>query len=217
MESKSKRAVRVRGIIKTLKRAYPGAGTALHFKGPLELLVATILSAQCTDKRVNLVTAALFEKHKKPEDYADAPLEELEKDVRSTGFFKNKAKNIRNCCRDLIKNHGGTVPSTMEELIQLPGVGRKTANCVLGSAFGKPSIVVDTHVKRLAGRLGISDRNGPDKIEFDLMELAPQKEWNLLSFLLISHGRAICLARNPECGKCPVLALCPHGKRLKKL
>lgn len=217
VESKSKRAARVREIIKTLKRAYPGAGIALHFKGPLELLVATILSAQCTDKRVNLVTAPLFKKYNKSEDYAAAGLEDLERDIRSTGFYKNKAKNIRNCCRDIIKNHGGMVPSTMEELIKLPGVGRKTANCVLGSAFGKPAIVVDTHVKRLAGRLGISDNSDPDKIEFDLMALVPQEEWNLFSFLLISHGRALCLARNPKCEKCPIRLLCPYGKRLKKL
>lgn len=204
-------------ILQGLNRVYPRSQTSLFFKNPLEILIATILSAQCTDKRVNMVTVSLFGKYKKPEDYADAYLEELEKDIRSTGFFKNKAKNIRNCCRDLIKNHGGMVPSKMEELIKLPGVGRKTANCVLGSAFGKPAIVVDTHVKRLAGRLEISDKNDPDKIEFDLMELAPRKEWNLFSFLLISHGRALCTARNPKCGKCPVLSLCPHGKRLKKL
>jgi endonuclease-3 len=205
------KAVSVQKIIQTLKRTYPESKISLNFKDPLELLVATILSAQCTDERVNRVTATLFKKCRKPEDYANASLEELEGDIRSTGFFRNKAKNIKNCCRDLIKNHCALVPSTMEELIKLPGVGRKTANCVLGSAFGQPAIAVDTHVKRLVERLGISEKKDPDKIEFDLMKLVPRKDWTLFSFLLISHGRSLCVARGPKCEKCPLLSWCPYG------
>lgn len=197
-------------IFKKLIKAYPGPKTALEFSTPLELLVAVILSAQCTDQRVNAVTKTLFRKYRSAKDYAAVSQEELEQDVRSTGFFRNKAKSIRACCSLLVERHGGKVPESMEELVVLPGVGRKTANCVLGSAFGQSSgIVVDTHVKRLAERLGLSDEKDPEKIEAALMELVARKHWHEFGNILILHGRAVCDARKPRCPECVLRNECP--------
>ena len=198
-------------ILKGLSQAYPQAHTALHYQNPLEILIATILSAQCTDKRVNEVTKALFKKYKTAEDYARVPLPELEEDIRPTGFFHNKAKNIQQCCRELINKYQGKVPRTMEELIALPGIGRKTANVVLGNAFGIPGIVVDTHVGRIAQRLGLTREKDPVKIEFALMPLIPKKYWIVFSHQLIDHGRSLCTARAPQCPSCFLRPFCDFG------
>jgi endonuclease-3 len=182
----------------------------LNFRTPLELLIATILSAQCTDKRVNIVTAELFAKYRTAADYANAPLADIEAAIRTTGFFRNKAKNIQACCRKLVERHGGEVPRTMEELHSLDGVGRKTANVVLGNAFGiNVGVVVDTHVGRLSKRLGLTRHDDPVKVEQDLMKLVPQDEWTLFSHWLIWHGRRRCAARKPDCAHCEIAALCP--------
>ena len=200
-------------IISALKRAYPEARCSLNHSNPLELLVATILSAQCTDERVNLVTAELFRKYRRAEDYAAAPAEELERDIRSTGFFRNKAKSIQGACRIIGERYGGRVPETMDELLELPGVARKTANVVLGNAYGIASgVVVDTHVARLSQRLGLTRNEQPEKIERDLAELVPRADWIVFPHLLIAHGRAVCKARTPLCGECALLPLCPTGK-----
>ncbi|MGD0898732.1 MAG: endonuclease III [Thermoguttaceae bacterium] len=197
-------------VVRILRRAYPDAACSLDFHTPLELLVATILSAQCTDERVNRVTAPLFRKHPTAAHYARAPLAELERDVQSTGFFRNKAKNIQNACRILAERFDGQVPQDLDALVDLPGIGRKTANVVLGTAFGIPSgVVVDTHVARISRRLGLSRQKDPEKIEQDLMELIPQKEWIALSHRMIRHGRQVCTARKPQCGVCPLEAICP--------
>ena len=198
-------------IIQRLKIAYPEAKCALEHKNPLELLVATILSAQCTDKRVNLVTKDLFKKYRRAEDYADAVQEKFEQDIRSTGFYRNKARNIIACCKAIVENHGGKVPNTLEELVKLDGIGRKTANVVLGNAFNTPGLVVDTHVTRISRLLKITKEEDPVKIEFDLMPIVPKKEWTLFSHLLIHHGRACCIARRPNCPKCPVKEYCPSS------
>lgn len=204
---------RIEPIIGILLKTYPAATTALEHGSPLDLLVATILSAQCTDERVNKVTAELFRKYRTASDYAGANVREFQREIRSTGFFRAKTKSILNCCKALVEHHGGKVPETLEELVQLPGVGRKTANVVLGSAFGKAEgIVVDTHVKRLAGRLGLSSESDPEKIERDLMEIVPRRYWIDIGTLLIWHGRRICQARKPKCGECPVVSLCPSAK-----
>jgi endonuclease-3 len=196
--------------LRVLKQTYPDAHCELDFANPLQLLVATILSAQCTDVRVNMVTPRLFAKYKTARDYANSELPELEEIIRSTGFFRNKAKNIRACCRQLVANHRGEVPQTMEELYVLPGVGRKTANVVLGNAFNiNEGVVVDTHVSRLAARLGMTRQKDPVKIEKDLMKLIPREDWALLSHLLIWHGRRRCKARNPDCPHCELQKLCP--------
>ncbi len=200
---------RIKNIITHLEKRYPDAQCALNFSNPLELMVATILSAQCTDERVNKVTKDLFKKYKKVEDYAKVKPEVLEHTIRSTGFYRNKAKSIISCCKEIVETHGGKVPSTMEELVQLGGIGRKTANVILGNAFGIPGIVVDTHVKRVTYRLGLTRNQDPVKIEYDLMELVPQKEWTQFSHLLIFHGRYTCMARKPLCGECVVERLCP--------
>lgn len=206
---------RTRQIVSTLRRAYPDARCSLNFTNPLELLVATILSAQCTDERVNLVTADLFRKHRRAEDYAAAPPEELERDIRPTGFFRNKAKSIRAACAIIAGRYGGRVPETMEELLELPGVARKTANVVLGNAYNVASgVVVDTHVARLSQRLALTANEQPEKIERDLIALVPRKDWILFPHLLIAHGRAVCKARAPLCGECVLLKLCPTGKKL---
>lgn len=198
-------------IIVGLDNAYPDAHCELEHENPLQLLVATILSAQCTDKRVNIVTESLFKKYRSAKDFANAGLAELENDVRTTGFYKNKARNIKAACRDIVEKHGGKVPQTMDELIELGGVGRKTANVVLGNAFGiNVGVVVDTHVARLSHRLGMTSHSAPEKIETDLMKLVPQKEWTLFSHLLIWHGRRRCFARKPDCANCEVLRLCPR-------
>ena len=203
---------RTRQIIRLLKREYPDARCSLNFSNPLELLVGTILSAQCTDERVNLVTADLFRKYRSPEDYVKVPQEELEQDVRSTGFYRNKAKAIRGACSRIIELHDGRVPDRLEDLLLLPGVARKTANVVLGNAFGIVSgVVVDTHVQRLSRRLGLSDQSQPEKIERDLLELVPKKDWIDFSHLMIYHGRKVCKARNPLCAECVVESLCPSS------
>lgn len=209
------RQERVRRVLPILKRAYPHARCSLDYRTPLQLLVATILSAQSTDERVNLVTKDLFRKYKSVEDFANADQETLERDIHSTGFFRNKARSIRGMAQAILAVHGGKVPRTMEELIELPGVGRKTANVVLGNAFGlNVGITVDTHVTRLANRLKLTDEESDAvKIERDLMRLVPVEEWALWSHLLIHHGRAICTARNPKCESCPLLPHCPTGQK----
>ncbi len=214
-ESLAKKKLRVGEILGILKKTYPNAKCSLDFKTPLQLIVATILSAQCTDVRVNMVTPGLFKKYRSAKDFAEADISELEKEIQSTGFYRNKAKSLKAMAASLIEKHGGKVPETMEELVHLAGVGRKTANVVLGNAFGKNvGVVVDTHVGRLSGRLGLSGNTDPVKVEADLMEVVPQEEWTLWSHLLIFHGRAICQARNPKCGECALLKLCPTGKEL---
>jgi len=198
-------------IARLLVRAYPDATCALSFQTPLELLMATILSAQCTDQRVNQVTRDLFRKYRTAKDYAEAPAEELSRMIQSTGFFRNKTKSIQGCCRVLAEEHGGEVPQDMEALVQLPGVGRKTANVVLGTAFGVASgIVVDTHVARLSYRLGLTEQKNPEKIERDLMDLLPTKEWIDFSHRMIRHGRVCCTARRPKCSQCPLGCVCPR-------
>jgi endonuclease III len=204
---------RVKQLIKVWPKVYPDAHTELNFKTPLELLIATILSAQCTDKRVNMVTPHLFTKYRSAKDYAKAPAGELETAIKSTGFFNSKAKSIRGATAAISAKFGGKVPNSMEQLRELPGVGRKTANVVLGNAFGiNQGIVVDTHVIRLSQRLGLTKQKDPEKIEQDLMKLVPQKYWALWSHWLIWHGRRRCYARKPDCANCEVLKLCPSGK-----
>ncbi|OGQ45298.1 MAG: endonuclease III [Deltaproteobacteria bacterium RIFCSPLOWO2_02_FULL_46_8] len=202
-------AERVKKILKVLRKVYPDVECALHHENPLQLLVATILSAQCTDKRVNIVTSALFKKYPNAKSFASASLSELEKDIKSTGFYKNKAKAIKNCCHLIVTKHDGKVPQSLEELVKLPGIGRKTANVVLGVAWGIPGIVVDTHVKRLTYRIGLTQQTEPEKIETEMMKIVPKKDWTDFGLLLISHGRAICEARKPKCEICPLNALCP--------
>jgi endonuclease-3 len=214
--AKSKREKRIADIIKILQKEYPEARTALHFTNPLELLVATVLSAQCTDERVNKVTQHLFKKYKSARDYARADLSELEEDVRPTGFFRNKAKAIKGFCQDLDKRFKGQVPANLDDLVSLSGIGRKTANLVLGEAFSIPGIVVDTHVLRLAQRIGLTQNTDPVKVEFDLMEIVPEDQWTRFSNLLILHGRAVCSARKPRHDKCTILDLCDEGLKWKK-
>lgn len=210
-ESKEQKAARAKRIIAALEKAYPQAHCELEHSSPLELLVATILSAQCTDKRVNLVTPLLFRKYRSAADYACASLAELEKEVKTTGFFRNKAKSIKRACAMIVEKHAGQVPRTMEELTSLGGVGRKTANVVLGNAFNiNVGIVVDTHVGRLARRLGFTREESAEKVEQDLIPLVPQAKWTLFSHLLIWHGRRRCFARNPDCPNCEVKNLCPR-------
>jgi endonuclease-3 len=211
MEGVKKRKERARKVYDVLDPLYTRDKTALHWESPFQLLVATILSAQCTDKQVNQVTPALFRKYRGPEDFLRVPEEELQEDIRPTGFFRNKARSIRSCSRGLLERHGGEVPATMEDLVRLPGVGRKTANCVLGAAFGVPGVVVDTHVKRLALRLGLTENENPDKIEKDIEPLLPRDRWRRFSDLLIYHGRAVCKARRPEHERCAVRAWCPSA------
>ena len=199
---------KAREVYRLLKKAHPDARIELNFSNPLELLVATILSAQCTDVCVNLVTTALFKRYRTPQDYLNVPVEELETDIRSTGFFRNKAKSIRGAASAINERFGGQVPATLDDLVTLPGVGRKTANVLLGNAFDTPGIVVDTHVSRVTQRIGLTHNEDPVKIEFDLMELLPQKDWTLFSHTIIFHGRRICVARKPRCETCPAAALC---------
>jgi len=202
-------AQRVKKILPILNKTYPDAKTALRFNNPLELLIATILSAQCTDVRVNMVTDDLFKKYKSAKDWTKVDIKEIESDIKSTGFYHNKAVSIKGACTDIIQRFGGTVPDTIEKLVTLPGVGRKTANVVLGNAFGKPAIACDTHVIRLSGRLGLSENTDAVKLEFDLAEIVPRKDWILFSHLLIFHGRNICKARKPDCENCPLSKYCP--------
>ncbi len=209
-EDKAAKAARVKALMARLQQTYPDAHCELNHSSPLELLVATILSAQCTDKRVNLVTPELFRRYPAAADYAQAPLPELEAAIKSTGFFRNKSKSLKTACQAIVARHGGRVPQTMEELTGLGGVGRKTANVVLGNAFGiNCGIVVDTHVARLSQRLGLTRETGPEKIEQALMPLVPREQWTLFSHWLIWHGRRRCYARNPDCANCELKSLCP--------
>ena len=207
---------RVRQIIEILEKEYPDAKTALTFKSPLELLVSTVLSAQCTDERVNKVTKELFNKYRSAKDYARADLTELENDIRSTGFFRNKAKSIKAFCTTLLKQFNGEVPDNLEDLVSLPGIGRKTANVVLTEVYGIPGIVVDTHVLRLSRLMGLTNSKDATKVEFDLMEIVPKEKWRLFSNLLILHGRAVCIARRPRHQECKIIDFCKEGVRWKK-
>jgi endonuclease-3 len=197
-------------LIRRLKKHYPDSRLALDFRSPLELLVALILAAQCTDKKVNEVTARLFRKYRGAADYARAPLEQLENDVRQTGFFRQKARSLQACCRQLVERFGGEVPPRLEDLLQLPGVGRKTANILLGNAFGVPGIGVDTHVLRLSQRLGLSRAADPDKVEADLAAVVPRRHQIAFCHLLQTHGRMICAARRPQCPICFLADICPY-------
>jgi endonuclease-3 len=208
---------RIPEIVKILRKHYPATCTALHFETPLQILVATILSAQCTDERVNMITPNLFKKYPTAREFAKARQEELELEIRSTGFFRNKAKNIIGAAQMICADFGGKVPDTMEDLIRLPGVARKTANIVLSSGYKKAEgIAVDTHVKRLSERLGLSTQTDPEKIEKDLMAIVPKKDWLDFNYLLVNHGRAICIARKPKCPECPLQKLCPAAKKFMK-
>jgi len=209
-ESQAARTARAKAIVAALQAAYPDAHCELNFSSPLELLIATILSAQCTDKRVNLVTAELFKQYRSAHDFAAAPIDDLEQAVRTTGFFRNKAKNIQACCAALVEKFGGEVPRTMAELHALAGVGRKTANVVLGNAFNiNVGVVVDTHVTRLGNRLGLVKGTDAVKIEQELIKLVPREQWTLFSHWLIWHGRRRCAARSPDCVNCEIKKLCP--------
>jgi len=220
--NKAKAAKRVRKIFPILTKTYPEAKIALNFVNPLELLISTILSAQCTDVRVNMVTKDLFKKYTSAEDWVKADIKQIESDIKSTGFYHNKAVNIKGACTKIVVHFDGKVPNTMDEILTLPGVGRKTANVVLGNAFGIPGIVCDTHVIRLSRRLGLSENKDAVKLEFDLAEIVPKKNWLLivpkknwllLSDLLIFHGRNICKARQPDCGNCPIAKYCPAANK----
>jgi endonuclease-3 len=206
---------RVKEILKILSKEIPGSTIALKFSNPFELLIATILSAQCTDVKVNQVTMGLFKKYRSARDYAESNLLKLEEEIRPTGFYRNKAKSIQKCCQELEKRFGGEVPKTLEDLFTLPGVGRKTANVILGNAFGIPGIVVDTHVHRVSRRIGLTRNDDPVKIEFDLMEIVPKEEWTHFSNLLVWHGRKTCVARKPLCGICPIRKGCDYGSKVK--
>jgi endonuclease-3 len=204
---------RVRAIFRRLHRAYPESRCALHFKTPWELLVSTVLSAQCTDKLVNQVTPALFRKYPSVRAFASANSHEVEKAVHSSGFYKNKTKNILGAAKEVLERFGGKIPARMEDLVMIPGVGRKTANVILGNAFGIPGIAVDTHMIRINRLLGLTHHTDPVKIEFDLMELVPKKDWTIYSHLIIHHGRARCFARRPDCGHCEIQDLCPSADK----
>ena len=206
-------AEKIGPILALLDRHYPEAHVTLDFTNPLEMLVATVLSAQCTDVRVNQVTPALFAKYHSAADYARAPLAELEEMIRPTGFFHNKAKSIKGLCQKLVESYNGEVPASLEELVKLPGIGRKTANVVLGNAFNIPGIFVDTHLGRVSQRLGLTQQKDPVKIEFDLMPLVPKEHWVKFSHQMIQHGRQICHARNPQCPICPLLPYCDFGQK----
>ena len=211
-ETQVGKAARVQNIMAGLQSAYPGAHCELNYSNPLELLIATILSAQCTDKQVNIVTAGLFRKYPAAAAYAQAEPAQLQRDIQRLGFFRNKAKNIRACCQKLLDRHAGEVPRTMEELTQLDGVGRKTANVVLGNAFNvNVGVVVDTHVQRLSQRLGLTRQKTPEKIEAALMKLVPKERWTMFSHWLIWHGRRRCSARKPDCPNCEIRTLCPSA------
>jgi len=200
----------VKEIIKTLSKEIPDSRIALNFSTPLELLIATILSAQCTDVKVNQVTGDLFKKYRSAKDYASADLKELEEEIRPTGFYRNKAKSIQKCCQELVSRFGGDVPKNLEALVTLPGVGRKTANVILGNAYGIPGIAVDTHVRRVSRRIGLTENDDPVKIEFDLMEIVPEEEWTHFSNLLIWHGRRTCMAKKPLCEQCSIHKGCEY-------
>jgi endonuclease-3 len=212
-ESLKSKAERTEKILGVLKKEFPEAGCSLNFETPLELLLATILSAQCTDERVNIVTRELFKKYRSAADFAEAPIGDIEEMVRSTGFYRNKAKSIKSCCQALMAKHDGEVPDTMQDLTPLAGVGRKTANVVLGNAFGKEEgVVVDTHVRRISNLLKLTRQDDPVKIEKDLVKIVPREDWTLFSHLLIRHGRRTCIARRPDCPTCPISDFCPSEK-----
>ena len=211
MESLKKKRERLKIIFETLDPLYTYEKTALKYRTPFQLLISTILSAQCTDKQVNQVTKTLFKKYKKPEDFVKAPISKVEMDIRPTGFYRNKTKSIKGCSQGLLDLYGGKVPRTMEEMLKLPGVGRKTANCVLGAVFDVPGVVVDTHVKRLSMRLGLTENKDPDKIEKDIEKLLPKERWRRYSDILIYHGREVCQARKPAHDRCLVFSLCPSN------
>jgi len=206
---KAEAAERIKKIRPILEKSYPDAKSALNFRNPLQMLIATILSAQCTDVRVNMVTKQVFKRYKSAEDWAKAELKDIESDIRSTGFYHNKAVSIKNAAKAIIEKFDGCVPDTMEQLITLPGVGRKTANVVLGNAFGKPGIACDTHVIRLSRRLGLSPNSDPVKLEFDLAEIMPKSIWTVFSHALVLHGRNVCKARKPDCENCQIAQYCP--------
>ena len=210
MKKNDEKRQRAGKILRRLARQYPDAHCALNFKNPLQLLVATILSAQCTDVRVNMVTPALFARYPDAQAFATAEQTEVEKAIQSTGFFRNKARNIIACCKQLVELHGGEVPGSLEELVVLPGVGRKTANVILGNAFGIPGITVDTHVGRLSRRMGLTKHEDPEKVERDLMDVIPKKVWTIFSHRMIFHGRQICDARKPKCDDCTLKNVCPR-------
>jgi endonuclease-3 len=205
---------RVTKIIKVLSNEIPDSTIALKFSNPLELLIATILSAQCTDVKVNQVTENLFKKYRTAKDYAEANLAEIEEEIRPTGFYRNKAKSVQKCCQELVKRFGGEIPRALDDLVTLPGVGRKTANVILGNAFGIPGVTVDTHVQRVSRRIGLTKNDDPVKIEFDLMEIVPKEEWTHFSNLLIWHGRKTCVARKPLCEVCPIREECNYGSQV---
>lgn len=212
MPTRKAQLARMENVLARLKNTYPEVSSALNFSNPLELLIATILSAQCTDRRVNIVTETIFEKYPSPEHYLNVSTEELEADIFSTGFYRNKAANIQKCCRSLIDYHDSEVPESLEALTRLAGVGRKTANVVRGNVFGIPGIAVDTHVKRLSALLGFSKHTDPDRIESDLMRIVPESDWTGLGHLWATHGREICIARRPKCDLCILNNLCPSAK-----
>lgn len=211
-ETKTVKRRRLETILDRLQAAYPDARVGLDWTTPFELLVATILSAQCTDERVNIVTASLFRKYRSPADMLAVPVEELEQDIFPTGFYRNKAKNLQGCCQRLLDAFGGVVPATLDDLVSLPGVGRKTANCVLSNCFGIPGITVDTHVTRIMNLLAIVDTSDAVAIEFALMDLVPAERWNAMNHHVIWHGRRTCIARRPQCQICPIQDLCPSSR-----
>jgi endonuclease-3 len=210
MKTPSLLPTHARRIVRLLARLYPDAQCALHHENPLQLLIATILSAQCTDARVNLVTPGLFARFPHAKAFATADPRELETAIQSTGFFRNKARNIQDCCKLLVSQYSGQLPRTMEELVKLPGIGRKTANVILGNAFAVPGITVDTHVGRLSRRMGLTKETNPEKVERDLMQLIPKKEWTMFSHRMIYHGRQVCHARKPNCVECALAQICPQ-------
>src|SRR6266498_3411672 len=217
-ETTQTKTARLKQILSRLRKAYPDAHCELNYTNPLELLMATILSAQCTDKRVNLVTTELFRKYRTAADYASARAAELEEAIKTTGFYRNKTKSIQTCCRALVERHAGEVPRTMDELVRLGGVGRKTANVVLGNAFGlNEGVVVDTHVTRLSQRLGLTKQKNPEKIERELMKIVPRGQWTLFSHWLIWHGRRRCDARKPDCPNCEIAKWCPSAGKGERL
>jgi len=209
-------AAKARKILFILKKEYPDSRCSLHFKSPFQLLIATILSAQCTDARVNKVTQPLFEKYPAPGNFAQADPAEIEQDIRSTGFYKNKAKSIQACAKELVEKYKGAVPDDLEKLVKLRGVGRKTANVVLGTAFGRQAVVVDTHVTRISNRLGLTQEQDPVKIEFDLMKAVPREDWTNLAHLFIDHGRAVCKAPKPRCELCKLTKYCDYFSKSKR-
>lgn len=214
MLSKRSLKERMQKIIPILKDEYPDAGPRLRFSNPLELLIAGILAAQCTDERVNEVTVEMFKKYRTAKDYANADLDELMDEIYSTGTFRRKAVKIKECCEIIATQYNGEVPQNMDDLVALPGVGRKTANMLLADAFGQPGIIMDTHAIRLSQRIGLSDKKLPDKIEFDLIEIIPKEHWTIFSHLMAFHGRAICVARKPKCEKCKISELCEYYRKL---